>query len=240
MREHGPIKTAQGKREGFMERQDEIRDGARPAAETARSKSAGMSRRTLCLGIGGAAVALGLGGLTFAPSTPIVRPPGGQDEDLMYAACIRCEKCYEVCPHHVIKPAHIEDGIIGMRMPQMDFDAAYCNFCAEENDSTPLCVQACPTEALKLPEGATAEKTIIGIAEINTDWCLAYHLIGCRFCYDACPYEALELDDINRPVVIGDKCNGCDACEAVCVSLKEGSISVGANARAIVVKPIEA
>lgn len=223
-----------------MERQDEIRDGVRPTAETARSKFAGMSRRTLCLGIGGAAAALGLGVLTFVPSTPVVRPPGGQDEDLMYAACIRCEKCYEVCPHHVIKPAHLEDGIIGMRMPQMDFDAAYCNFCVEENDSVPLCVQACPTEALRLPEGTTAEETVIGIAEINTDWCLAYHLIGCRFCYDACPYDAIELDDINRPVVIGDKCNGCGACEAVCVSLKEGSISIGANARAIVVKPIEA
>jgi ferredoxin-type protein NapG len=38
-------------------------------------------------------------------------------------------------------------------------------------------------------------------------------------------------------VVIADKCNGCGACESVCVSLKEGSISSGATKRAIVVEP---
>ena len=51
-------------------------------------------------------------------------------------------------------------------------------------------------------------------------------------CYDACPYEAMELDENNRPVVIEDKCNGCGACESVCVSLQNGSISEGATARA--------
>ena len=94
-------------------------------------------------------------------------------------------------------------------------------------------MSACPTEALKLPDDATAENTIIGKAVINTDWCLAYKLIGCRFCYDACPYEAMELDENNRPVVIEDKC------ESVCVSLQNGSISEGATARAIVVHPLD-
>ena len=100
-------------------------------------------------------------------------------------------------------------------------------------------MSACPTEALSLPEGATAESTIIGKAVIREDWCLAYKLTGCRFCYDACPYEAMELDENNRPVVIEDKCNGCGACESVCVSLQNGSISEGATARAIVVHPLD-
>ena len=163
---------------------------------------AGMTRRTLCLGAGGAAVMLGLGGLKYAGSQPLVRPPGGQDEERLISAY-------------------------------------WCDWCAEEHDGTPLCVSACPTEALKLPDDATAENTIIGKAVINTDWCLAYKLIGCRFCYDACPYEAMELDENNRPVVIEDKCNGCGACESVCVSLQNGSISEGATARAIVVHPLD-
>ena len=35
-------------------------------------------------------------------------------------------------------------------------------------------------------------------------------------------------------------CNGCGACESVCVSLQNGSISAGATERAIVVRPLEA
>ena len=120
-----------------------------------------------------------------------------------------------------------------------DFSDSYCDWCTEENGGTPLCVSACPTRALELPAGATKENTIIGRAVINTDWCLAYKLIGCRFCYDACPYEAITLDDENRPVVLDNKCNGCGACESVCVSLQNGSISEGATSRAITIKPLD-
>lgn len=200
--------------------------------------NAGLTRRNLCLGIGGAAAMVALGGLKYVGSRSIIRPPGGQDEDRMISACIRCEKCYEICPRNVIKPAHIEDGVLNMRTPTFDFSENWCDWCAEENGGVPLCVEACPTEALSLPAGATVENTIIGKAVINTNWCLAYKLIGCRFCYDACPYEAMVLDDINRPVVLTDLCNGCGACESVCVSLQNGSIAEGATALAIVVHPL--
>lgn len=198
----------------------------------------GISRRTLCLGIGGAAVMLGLGGLKFGPNTSILRPPGGQDEAVLIGSCIRCEKCYEVCPRKVIKPAHLEDGVLGMRTPTLDFSSDWCDYCTEENGGTPLCVKSCPTTALKLPEGATAQSVILGKATITTDWCLAYQLSGCRFCYDACPYNAITLDSEKRPVVQADLCNGCGACESVCVSLQNGSIAEGADSRAITVKPL--
>lgn len=208
--------------------------------KNAREKTyAGMTRRTLCLGIGSAAVMLGLGGMKYAGAHSIIRPPGGQNEERLISACIRCEKCYEICPRDVIKPAHIEDGLVNMRTPTFDFSENWCNWCTEEHGGTPLCVQACPTEALKLPEGASPENTIIGKAVINTEWCLAYKLIGCRFCFDTCEYEAMELDRNNRPMVIEDLCNGCGACESVCVSLQSGSISQGATARAIVVRPLD-
>ena len=204
---------------------------------------AGMTRRTLCLGIGGAAVMLGLGGLKVANPQAIVRPPGGQDEDRLISACIRCEKCYEACPRHVIKPAKIEDGLLGMRSPQLDFSADYCDFCAEKNGGAPLCVASCPTEALRLPAGADAHNTIIGLAEIDRKTCLAFRDTGCHFCFDACRdagYDAIQLDGNGyspRPYVIEDKCVGCGACESVCVSLQQGSIVAGATERAIVVRP---
>ena len=58
--------------------------------------------RALCVGLGGTAALVGLGAVRYAGSAPLVRPPGGQDEDALVSACIRCEKCYEVCPLSLI------------------------------------------------------------------------------------------------------------------------------------------
>ena len=210
--------------------------------KTKRAEAAytGMTRRQLCVGAGAAAAAVALGaGLKVLPSSPVVRPPGGGDDAAFLARCVRCQKCYEICPRQVIVPARIEDGVLQMRTPAMSFSASYCDFCADENGGEPLCVACCPTGALSLAADSTPETVIIGTAEINRDWCLAYKLIGCRFCYDACPYEAMNLDDEGRPYVIADRCNGCGACESACVSLSNGSISAGATARAIVVKPLD-
>ena len=182
-----------------------------------------VSRRALLIGAGSTAALLGLGALRYAGHNPLVRPPGGQDEARLVSACIRCEKCYEACPRGVIVPAHIEDGLLGMRSPALKFDADFCDYCADEN-------------------GATAENTLLGLAVIDEAQCLAFRDTGCRYCYDACPYEAIELtgEGANPHVsVLADKCNGCGACESVCVSLKAGSIVSGAQERAIVVKPIE-
>lgn len=196
-----------------------------------------ITRRNLCVGLGGTAALAALGGLRLTGPEKLVRPPGGQDEERLISACIRCEKCYEVCPHGVIAPAHIEDGVVNMRTPVMNFDAAWCDWCAEANGGVPLCVECCPTEALALPAGAVEETTVLGVAVIKEDWCLAYRLTGCRFCYDACEFEAIELDSESRPSVVADRCNGCGACESVCVSLRNGSISSGATSRAIIVVP---
>lgn len=203
--------------------------------EKNESESGGLTRRGFAFGAAGAAALLAAGSLKFVPEAPVVRPPGGQDEDAMLASCIRCEKCYEACPRHVVRLQHFEEGIAGVRMPVLDFQNDYCDFCADAATGYPLCVSACPTGALSLPERVVPEETILGKAQINRDWCLAYQLIGCRFCYDACPYEAIVLDGDNRPSVIADACNGCGACESACVSLKEGSISEHATSRAIIV-----
>ena len=208
--------------------------------EQPKPRRGGMSRRSLFAGVGGIAVLMGLGGLKFTPSRAVVRPPGGQDEDALIGSCVRCEKCVEVCPRGAIKLSHIENGVLTMRTPEMNFYSNYCDFCAEENDGVPLCAAACPTEALRLPQGAAAAELPIGMANRKRDWCLASHDTGCHVCYDACPYDAIELDEYHRPYVVEEKCNGCGACEAVCVSLTNGSRSIASDAttRAIVVEPL--
>lgn len=219
---------------------DVIETDAASAATTPKpERSDGITRRALVIGGGATAIMLGLGGLRYIGHTPLRRPPGGQDEAKLVAACIRCERCYEACPRKVIKPARIEDGLLEMRTPTLDFDANWCDFCTEENGGVPLCVKACPTEALKLSEEATVENTILGVAVIDERQCLAYRDSGCRYCFDACPYDAIEMNGAH-PVVIADRCNGCGACESVCVSLKAGSIASGATERAIVIRPLEA
>lgn len=224
------INERERERERAKEKQHKLSDGTN------------ISRRTLIIGLGSTAALLGLGSLRYVGHTPLRRPPGGQDEAHLVSACIRCERCYEACPRKVIIPAHIEDGLLGMRSPTLDFNANYCDFCTEENDGKPKCVEVCPTEALRLPADADVHNTIIGLAVIDTRTCLAYRDTGCRFCYDACPYDAIELngESVNpRPYVINDLCNGCGACESVCVSLQAGSIAEGATERAIVVRALD-
>ena len=114
----------------------------------------------------------------------------------------------------------------------------------------PQCVAVCPTAALELPatytvgnpETGETGDIIIGTAEIDPRTCLAYRMTGCRDCYDACNYGAIELKDEGGanpiPYVVEDKCNGCGACQAACLSLSSGSIK--SSERAIVVRPVEA
>jgi ferredoxin-type protein NapG len=199
----------------------------------------GMSRRTFCIGAVGAAAAIGLGTLKPLSAEALVRPPGGQDEDALLAGCIRCEKCVEACPEKVIAMAHVEDGFINVRTPVMNFKDGYCTWCDYDAGGSPRCVDVCPTAALCLPDGATPENTILGVAKINTDWCLAYRLKGCRICVDACPYEAIYQDENLMPHVKEDVCNGCGACYEACISLEDSSALSGMTDRAIAVKPIE-
>jgi ferredoxin-type protein NapG len=206
-------------------------------APSTKFKAPAITRRSLCVGVGSIAALMALGCTKFVNSDALVRPPGGQDENRLLERCIRCEKCIEVCPRGAIKLTHIEDGLLTMRMPQMNFYSDYCDFCVEENDGVPLCASTCPTAALVESEAINAEVNGLGHAGINTDWCLAYHDTGCHICYDSCPYGAIELDDQRRPYVVADRCNGCGACEAACVSLTAGSraIATDATTRAIVV-----
>ncbi|MCD8317009.1 MAG: 4Fe-4S dicluster domain-containing protein [Eggerthellaceae bacterium] len=204
-----------------------------------KKHSSVITRRSLLLGCGGAVVLLALGGLQFVDEESLVRPPGGEDEEWLINGCIRCEKCYEICPRHVISPAHLENGLVNMRVPQMNFNDNWCDWCVDENDGHPLCAYSCPTGALKTDEAdAGAFNYKLGLAKIDENTCLAYRLTGCRFCYDICPFDAITLDNYNLPVVNDELCVGCGACESVCVSLQDASLSEGATQRAIVVYPM--
>lgn len=190
--------------------------------------SQSFKRRKFLAAGAGIVVMLGLGlmGANSKKKTPLLRPPGGQNEDSFLAKCIKCDRCRSACPTSAIGVASIEEGIIEARTPIMKFHIGYCDFCNK-------CIEACPTQALEPFDKNTVK---IGIATL-TDTCIALNYGGCTLCYEACEYKAISLDDQKRPIINPDKCNGCGICEKICPSLVLRSYS-GGTMRGIEVRPI--
>lgn len=198
-----------------------------------------VSRRTVCCGAAGVAAMFALGGVKLLPETALVRPPGAQDEDRFFAGCNHCMKCMEACPKNAISVSHIEDGVLQVHTPKMDFNQGWCDFC-QDVEGGPRCAAVCPTNAITHIDAPQAN---IGVAKMTLDWCLAYRGMGCRSCVDACPYNAMDVGENNVPYVKEDICNGCGACQNACISLSAGSLSGTWNGeapteRAITVKPL--
>lgn len=156
------------------------------------------------------AVCLGGGGVACAADadTELLRPPGGQDTAQFNALCLRCDRCRSICPTGVIDIATVEDGFLLARTPILNFHRGYCDFCG-------LCQEVCPTGALG---GFDPESDKIGVAQIRSDRCVAYSG-GCEECVEACPYEAIYVDDKGYPQVEPELCNGCGTCEDICPAL---------------------
>ena len=188
-----------------------------------------ITRRTLITGGAGAAVLLALGGVSKYAfgSTPLLRPPGGQDESYFIARCIKCDRCRSACPLNCIAVANMNDGLLNARTPKLDYHIGYCDFCNK-------CIDCCPTGALV---SFDSEKEWIAPAVIDTRLCIAYQPEGggCKKCIDGCPYDAIGTDSHGRPVVIPEKCNGCGYCEFICPSNSYRVFS-GIRKRAITVE----
>lgn len=155
---------------------------------------------------------LGLGALASwasrraHPDPYLIRPPGGQDEARFISFCIKCNRCTEICHKDVIVNAGVSDGPLVARTPKLDFALGYCDFCMD-------CIVVCPTGALVPVTKAEAK---IGFAVIMKDRCIPWQWGGCTRCYDKCPEKAIILDEVKRPIIVDDKCNGCGLCKLIC------------------------
>ncbi|MDE8701726.1 4Fe-4S dicluster domain-containing protein [Adlercreutzia equolifaciens] len=215
-------------------------------------KKVSVSRRGFITGAVGAGCMLALGGVVMLPEQALCRPPGTRSENAFVGACVRCGKCIEVCPNACIVPATIEDGVVNLRTPKLGFSRSasqlrgamgWCDHCTEYNNGVAKCAEVCPSGALTTTDDSSFDTMQLGVARIETDWCLAWMMKGCTLCKNACPQEAITFDEHNRPHVDESLCNGCGSCEQACVSLESVSVSAGgrsATTRAINVVPVGA
>lgn len=178
---------------------------------------------------GGASAAFGNTGES------LLRPPGGQDAQRLLGLCLRCDRCRSVCPHSAIDIAHIEDGLLVARTPKMNFHLGYCDFCNGDY----LCARVCPSQAISFGFDPITDK--IGLARVDHEQCLLDRLAGaCSLeCVDACPYEALVVDEDGKLKVIDDLCNGCGLCEYSCPSASYATYT-GSTQRGINIKSLSA
>lgn len=198
----------------------------------------GLTRRGFLLSTGAFAGLVATGSLAhgLAVDSAFLRPPGIASEEDFLSRCIRCQKCLAVCHANIIQPLSVIDTIPGMATPTLDFTRNYCDFCSEANDGIPRCSMACPTGALKTQEGKPHNN---GVAVINERSCIAWDWKGCTVCVDACPQEALTLNQDRRPVVDDSLCDGCGLCELICPSTSLRSYSDGSEEKGIAIVPIQ-
>ena len=203
------------------------------AGSEVRSAGRPVSRRNVIAGAVAVGVVAALGGTVkaFAGEGDALYPPGGQDGGCLWGACIRCGRCVGACPTKVIAPGTLADGVVNARLPLMNFRLGFCDMC----DGAFQCAANCPTGAL-LSFDPYVDK--IGMARVDRDECELYGVSAhCNApCVDACEWDALWIDEQGNLVVDEERCNGCGACEFVCVAGSYGSYG-GTGLRGINIVP---
>ena len=156
----------------------------------------GTTRREFLKGtVAGAGVAAAVTGLPkpTRAATADSKPQYGMLIDVR--RCIGCHACSVACKAEFDVPLgatrswveYVEKG----NYPNVSrsFLPRLCNHCRH-----PSCVDVCPT-------GATYKRQEDGIVVVDPDIC-----IGCKYCIQACPYDARFLDPVTGNA---DKCDFC-------------------------------
>lgn len=109
--------------------------------------------------------------------------------------CIGCHACAAACKTENDVPTGVNRNWVEY-IEQGDYPSVsrsflprFCNHC-----SVPQCVSVCPT-------GATYKRPEDGIVIIDSGVC-----IGCKYCIQACPYDARFLNPVTG---FADKCDFC-------------------------------
>ncbi len=137
-----------------------------------------------------------------------IRPPYAIAERAFLAACTKCDKCIEACPHGVLFRLPEEKG----GTPAMDLLKRGCHMCGDWP-----CVEVCEPDALKRPESGAGPPKMATV-RINEAACLPYSGPECGACAGSCPVPgALEWQGV-KPVINPEHCTGCALCREACIT----------------------
>lgn len=153
--------------------------------------------KTVAAGATGGIAAAALPALPHASLTAPDTAPGKTQYGMLIdlRKCIGCQACSIACKAEFDVPLgntrswveYVEKGAF----PNVgrSFLPRLCNHC-----SNPPCVTVCPT-------GATYKRAQDGVVVVDTGVC-----IGCKYCVQACPYDARFLNPVTG---FADKCDFC-------------------------------
>ncbi len=145
---------------------------------------------------GACAIALG-GGMVLAREADAREPmPASDSTKSQYgfltalSRCSGCGRCVEACREGNALPDDVPDrrkvSSFQRDRGRTFFISTSCMHCAE-----PSCMSVCPAGAIYKDEN--------GLVRVNDDRC-----IGCKYCYQACPYEVPHYSSVAM-----DKCDAC-------------------------------
>lgn len=182
----------------------------------------GITRREFLLISVLAASSLGFksGPLRFRRQRGVIRPPAALEEAEFVNRCVRCGNCMKVCPTNVLQPVSFESGIGGVWTPRLIPEVGYCEY------NCTLCGKTCPTGAIRSISLEEKHGTRLGLAKIDRSICIAWaEEKQCIVCEEHCPVpeKAIKLKrdlaggrEVLKPVVDGNLCVGCGACQNKC------------------------
>lgn len=143
-------------------------------------------------------------------------PPGALSREQFRDACTACQLCVAACPTQVLRPALLENGLVGVMQPFMNFRLeSYCSY------ECRACIDACPNQAIAELTTDQKKLTRIGVAHFLRHECIVHtEHQDCGACAEHCPTGAAHMvpwrDGLTIPVVDADYCIGCGGCESIC------------------------
>ena len=151
-----------------------------------------------------------------------IRPPFAIPEIEFLLACTRCDACIKACPHEIVFPLSPNNGAEVMNTPALDLLNKGCHLCEDWP-----CVNACETNALKIPildtddnsdETLAAPQPKLAKVVIDEAACLPYMGPECGACASACIIEGALQWSMERPTINQELCTGCAMCREVCIT----------------------